>query len=54
VPVGVVAPLVDVSVTVVVHVTSWWIVAVVGLHARLMLVGCRLATVICTEAELGA
>ena len=54
VPVGVVGPLVDVSVTVTVHVTSWLLVTVVGEHTRLMLVGCRLATVICTEAELGA
>ena len=52
VPVGVVDPLVEVSVTVAVHVTSWFVVTVVGVHTRLMLVGCRLATVICTEMEL--
>ena len=51
VPVGVVGPVVDVSVTVAVHVTSWFVTTVVGLHARLRLVGCRLATVICTEIE---
>ena len=52
VPVGAVGPLVDVSVTVAVHVTSWFVTTVVGVHPRLMLVGCRLATVICTEMEL--
>ena len=51
VPVGVVGAPVDVSVTVAVHVTSWFVTTVVGLHTRPRVVVCRLATVICTEAE---
>ena len=54
VPVGVVAPLADVSVTVAVQDTIWSVTTVVGVHTSTKLVGCRFATVICTVAELVA
>ena len=54
VPVGVVAPLADVSVTVAVQDTIWSVTMVVGVHASIKLVGCKLATVICSEVELAA
>lgn len=54
VPVGVVGPVADVSVTVAVQVMDWLVVTVVRLHWTLRLVACKLATVICTEAELVA
>ena len=53
-PVGVVGPLADISVTVAVQVMSWLVVTVVGVHMTLMLLGCKLATVICPEVELVA
>jgi hypothetical protein len=54
VPVGVVGPVVDVSVTVAVQVMDLPVETVVGLHVTLNLVACKLATVIGTEAELVA
>ena len=54
VPVGVVGPVVDVSVTVAVQVMGWLAVMVVGVQIALMLVGCKLAIVVCTAAWLVA
>jgi hypothetical protein len=53
-PVGVVAPLVDVSVTVAVHDIGSLMITVVGVHPTVIVVGCRFATVNWAVVELVA
>lgn len=43
IPVGTVAPVADVSVTVAVHVDGWPTTMLAGLQARVVVVGCAVA-----------
>src|SRR5438309_5698260 len=46
-PVGMVAPVVEVSVTTAAHVDDWPTTTLVGLHAMVVVVGCDAARVTC-------